>query len=146
MKNKGFTLIEVIIVVTIVGILAAIAVPTYQNKKSNEVDGKITETGVGQTEVVSNVGNKTFPIQLHAFSLAEKSNYVTKALEQVGYYDNGNGIVILNNYYSNYVIEAYTLWKKQHPDHAQRMIPGSIEIHEANRCLYIFYEDSGVND
>ena len=31
MNNKGFTLIEIIIVVTIVGIISGIAIPQYQN-------------------------------------------------------------------------------------------------------------------
>ena len=46
MKNKGFTLIELVIVIVILGIIAAIAVPTYVNLKSQaELNGMKASLG-----------------------------------------------------------------------------------------------------
>lgn len=35
-KNKGFAIIELMIVIAIVGILAAVAIPAFQNHNSTE--------------------------------------------------------------------------------------------------------------
>lgn len=50
MKSKGFTLIEVMIVVVIVGILAAIAYPSYQQYviSGNRTDGRATLLNTAQ--------------------------------------------------------------------------------------------------
>lgn len=36
MKSKGFTLIEVVIIIAILGILAAVAIPAFKGCKANE--------------------------------------------------------------------------------------------------------------
>ena len=69
--NKGFTLIELMIVVAIIGILAAIAVPNFQSyqAKARQSEAKISLGTIHSQEVAFN---------------AEYGGYIT-ALDAIGY-------------------------------------------------------------
>jgi type IV pilus assembly protein PilA len=96
MKNvqKGFTLIELMIVVAIIAILAAIAIPAYQDYliRSQVSEGAVLSDGAktAMGEFYSNTGH--FPAANSSAGLAKAASIVGKYVESVDVATNGGQI------------------------------------------------------
>ena len=61
-KNRGFTLIEILIVMVVIGILAAIAVPSYQNqlRKSSRAAAQAVMMEIANKEIFYLQSQRTY--------------------------------------------------------------------------------------
>ena len=75
LSNKGFSLLEIMIAVAIIGIITAIAVPSYQGyvRKAKQVEAKTMLSGIYTSE----------------FAFASEWRYASQNLQQIGFSPKG---------------------------------------------------------
>lgn len=80
--QKGFTFIELLIVITVIGILAAIAVPSYKDsvRQARRADGKVEIMRLAQVQAQYRVTNTGYNgaaianIDYYSFAIGNLSN------------------------------------------------------------------------
>jgi type IV pilus assembly protein PilA len=111
--QKGFTLIELMIVVAIIAILAAIAIPAYQNYliRTQVSEGAVLTGGVKTAEMEYFSNHGTFPTANQSAGAPAPGSIVGKYVESVTVSSDAKGLITakFNSTNANKAIQGLAL-------------------------------------
>jgi type IV pilus assembly protein PilE len=135
-KNKGFTLMEVMIVVVILGIISAIAIPSYQDmlRRSNRTDAKNALNLIANEQARFFAINRTYTTDMTNFSLDDTAT-AASAVSASGHFKLSVAAGASGNIASSYKIKADTNTGFQGADDCKQFTLDSAGVKTATKPI-----------